>query len=158
GQAARRARVQGVLALAVLAGSILFAPGGRAPPADDLSAVVARLLTRIAALEAKTQFVSASAGGVFVNGTNLQPTKGLGDTQLPNGKGNFILGYNRTRGSSDVRTGSHCLVVGDEHNYSATGGIVVGLHNAIEADYASVLGGFSNTAHGLTSTVSGGES
>jgi hypothetical protein len=52
--------------------------------------------------------------------------------------------------------GSHYLVVGSEHNYSRWGGIVVGLTNTSNFDFASVSGGSYNIASGENSSVSGG--
>jgi hypothetical protein len=158
-QAARRARVQGALALAVLVAALLLSPGSRAVLAQgsaSLASRVSALEAAVATLQTKTQYVSVSGGEMFIDGTNLHVRNGLGSTTTTNAKGNLILGYNALRGSGNVRTGSHCLIVGDENNYSSFGGLVVGLHNAIGADYASVSGGFQNTASNFASSVSGG--
>jgi hypothetical protein len=75
----------------------------------------------------------------------------------PNGLGNLIVGYNEERGfGQDMRTGSHNVVVGTEHNFSRFGGIVGGFHNEISGDFAVVSGGIGNTASGDYASVSGG--
>jgi hypothetical protein len=76
----------------------------------------------------------------------------------PNGLGNLIVGYNEPRpeGFVNFRTGSHNVVVGQQHNFSGFGGLVVGFFNEISGDFASVSGGFGNTASGAFSSVSGG--
>jgi hypothetical protein len=75
----------------------------------------------------------------------------------PNGLGNLIVGYNEPRAfAENVRTGSHNVVVGSQHNFSRFGGLVVGNFNTISGDFASVSGGLGNTASGEFSSVSGG--
>ena len=56
----------------------------------------------------------------------------------------------------DHKSGSHYLVVGEYHNYSARGGIVAGMANTSNSPGASVTGGFYNAANGWGSSVSGG--
>lgn len=41
----------------------------------------------------------------------------------PNGLGNLIVGYNESRGGSDIRTGSHNVVMGQGNNFSRFGGL-----------------------------------
>ena len=41
----------------------------------------------------------------------------------------------------DIRTGSHNVVVGQSHNFSRFGGLVVGRFNTISGEFASVSGG-----------------
>lgn len=101
--------------------------------------------------------------GVYVDGANLVVTSanlyvqsGLGTTaDATNARGNIILGYDESSGS-EVRTGSHNLVVGPYHSYSSTGGLVVGTQNAIRGPGAVVLGGESNVASGANAVVIGG--
>jgi trimeric autotransporter adhesin len=106
---------------------------------------------------------------VVITRANLRIVNGLGHTDCtdeehaqeipdcPNGLGNLIVGYNEPRGSEpDVRTGSHNVVVGQLHNFSRFGGIVVGNASTISGDFASVSGGNNNTASGFAAAVSGG--
>jgi len=120
---------------------------------------------RIAALEAKLQYLTVVAGTVnemsgphmMITGANLHVRSGSGSTNgTINGRGNLIVGYNELRGSGDDRTGSHNLVTGQQQNYTAYGGLVVGYSNTISRAYASVSGGVGNTASGLYASVSGG--
>ena len=119
-------------------------------------------MTRVTALENKTQFMSVSGSVTRFSGTNLQIVSGSGATNgAINGLGNLIIGYNALRGvpssiASNDRTGSHNLVMGDLNNYSSYGGIVAGYANSITNIYASVIGGYLNIASGDNSTVSGG--
>jgi hypothetical protein len=112
---------------------------------------------------------------VFITGANLHIVNGLGSTNCtgegeetpdcPNGLGNLIVGYNELRVRFDdespevenIRTGSHNVVVGREHNFSRFGGLVVGTSNTISGDFAAVSGGTGNTASGNFSSVSGGQ-
>jgi hypothetical protein len=70
--------------------------------------------------------------------------------------GNLIVGYNEFRGVGDDRSGSHNIVVGQQHNYSSIGGLVAGFGNTISGPYASVSGGSINTATGPAASVGGG--
>jgi len=90
------------------------------------------------------------------SGINVQVVSGSGATDgAVNGKGNLIVGYNKAS-LGQTRTGSHNLVVGDEHAYSSYGGLIAGVSNTIAAAWASVSGGEGNTASGEAASVSGG--
>ena len=56
------------------------------------------------------------------------------------------------------RTGSHNLVIGDQHSFTSYGGLVAGSHNAITAPSASITAGASNSASGPGASVTGGQS
>jgi hypothetical protein len=124
---------------------------------------------RVAALENLLQHFSRKGNDVFITGANLHIVNGLDSTDCineqfeeipdcPNGLGNLIIGYNEPRpeGEETIRTGSHNVVVGQEHNFSRFGGLVVGLFNTISGDFATVSGGIGNTASREFATVSGG--
>lgn len=97
-----------------------------------------------------------------VNGlgaTNGNPGTGTDTTTHVNGLGNVVIGYNSLRASSadtNVRTGSHNLVVGDGQNYSSYAGILGGIFNTASGAYASVPGGYRNTASGFAASTTGG--
>jgi hypothetical protein len=94
---------------------------------------------------------------IRLSGVNVQIVDGSGNTSgTVNGLGNLIVGYNELRGSGNVRTGSHNIVVGTYQNYSSYGGLVAGYRNTVSAGYASVSGGADNTANGSNASVSGG--
>ena len=124
------------------------------------------LAHRVAALEQLLKPFSRKGNQVFITGANLHIVNGLGQTgcgfeeepipDCPNGLGNLIVGYNEPREFEDIRTGSHNVVVGQGHNFSRFGGLVVGAFNTISGDFASVSGGQSNTASGVVAAVSGG--
>ena len=121
-----------------------------------------------------------------IEGVNVQIVNGLGATNgapmSPNsldpatttvdGTGNLIIGYNEAQTGTELRTGSHNLIVGHQNAYESFGGIVAGgacriatpyssvtggRFNLAEANYASVSGGRFNTASGAHSCVTGGE-
>ena len=93
---------------------------------------------------------------VFFTGCNVNIQSGSGATDgNVNGLGNLIVGYNANTGGH-TRTGSHNLIVGDEHEYSSFGGLVAGLQNTVAGPWASVSGGNQNTASGTGASVSGG--
>lgn len=128
----------------------------------ELVAQTTLLNDRLAIVEAKTASMSVSGDDVMFQGVNVHIQNGLGATDgnsgsgpLVNALGNLIIGYNENSGS-DVRTGSHNLVVGANHNYSSFGGIVVGFNNTISGSYSAVSGGTGNSAAGTNSAVSGG--
>ena len=98
-------------------------------------------------------------------------------TTMTNGLGNLIVGYQEVREvpnpddsgapakcgggtydpNVDIRTGSHNVVVGHQHNYESFGGVVFGRRNWTGGAYAVVTGGFNNRAGGLWSAVSAGQ-
>ncbi|MCP4136920.1 MAG: hypothetical protein GY754_38470 [bacterium] len=104
------------------------------------------------------------------SGVNVQIVSGAGYTKggdgdyytegTVNGLGNLIVGYNEKipwSGPTHDRTGSHNIIVGNWHNYSSYGGLVVGQGNTISGEFSSVSGGEDNTAIGDHSSVSGGD-
>ena len=113
-----------------------------------------------AALERKLAPLTfdAATNEVVITGANLRLLNGMGATDTTNGLGNLIVGYNEPReGEENIRTGSHNVVVGKQHQFSSVGGLVVGLQNEIHGAFASVSGGVRNTAAGHFSSVSGGQ-
>jgi hypothetical protein len=156
----------GLLGLAVLTWAL---PAGTAP--EEASQGGQRgLAQRVAALENLLKHFSRKGNEVFITGANLHIVNGLGltgctneeggeipDCPNPNGLGNLIVGYNEPRLGENVRTGSHNVVVGQRHNFSRFGGLVVGDLNEISGDFAAVSGGRLSRASGNFSSVSGGE-
>ncbi|MBT3432589.1 MAG: hypothetical protein HN435_01620, partial [Nitrospinaceae bacterium] len=60
---------------------------------------------------------------IFITGANLHVRDGSSDTGgAINGLGNLIVGYDEN--SSNIKTGSHNIVVGPYHTYSSYGGLV----------------------------------
>jgi hypothetical protein len=89
-------------------------------------------------------------------GINVQIVSGSGSTEgAVNGKGNLIVGYNKGT-FGQTRTGSHNLVVGDEHEYTSSAGLVAGFNNTLASSEASVTGGTGNTASAQGASVCGG--
>jgi len=114
---------------------------------------------RFAALERKLAPLTfdAATNEVVITGANLRLLNGLGSTDTTNGLGNLIVGYNEPReGEENIRTGSHNVVVGKQHQFSSVGGLVVGLQNEIRGAFASVSGGVHNTAAGEHASIGGG--
>lgn len=124
----------------------------------------AGLADRVAALEATLSGVRRQGDDLIFSGVNVYVVSGAGKTDAaPNGKGNLIVGYNELRGGFDLegrpedrRGGSHNLVVGSANNYTSWGGVVTGIHNDSEGQYAALLGGHENTAAGDFSAALGG--
>ena len=122
------------------------------------------LARRLAALEYKLAHVTSGTNEVVITGANLRIVNGLGQTASTNGLGNLIVGYNEPRLPvpeleflpSDIRTGSHNIVVGELHNFTSFGGLVVGQLNEISGEFSSVSGGIGNTASGRSASVMGG--
>jgi hypothetical protein len=116
---------------------------------------------RVNAIERTLTHVTSvtGAGGlpeVRITGANLRLVNGLRATATTNGLGNLLVGYNEPRQGGNVETGSHNVVVGQGHNFSSFGGVVVGRQNEISGAFAAVSGGFDNTASGASAAISGG--
>jgi hypothetical protein len=146
-----RGLAYGVMVLGLLSGALL---SGKTVDAQQ-----GGLPERVTALENKLVAVTFNSATkeLVITGANLHIVNGLRRTDTTNGQGNLIVGYNEPRGfQPDVRTGSHNVVVGSQHNFSSFGGLVVGIQNEISGQYASVSGGLVNTASGPYASVSGG--
>ncbi len=112
-----------------------------------------------AANDPRIEAVSLEDSGATLRFTNVnvQVVSGSNATDGPvNGKGNIIVGYNANT-LGNAQGGSHNLVIGDEHTFTSFAGAVVGNHNAITDEGATVTGGQGNTASGEYSSVSGGQ-
>src|SRR5262245_49915382 len=146
----------GVVVLAVLTWALPAGTGQQEPPDGGQQG----LAQRVAALEQLLQHFSREQNEIFITGANLHLVNGLDSTDCtdeqfepipgcPNSLGNLIVGYNEPRVGEDeenIRTGSHNVVVGQFHNFSRFGGLVVGTSNTISGDFAAVSGGDQNTA------------
>jgi hypothetical protein len=109
---------------------------------------------------------------ITFHNANIHIVNGMGQTQLVNGLGNLIIGYNDdpinennttlfapTALVSGDRGGSHNLVMGRWNRYlsSSFGGIIAGEGNSIFGECNSVLGGESNlVVQGNANVVVGG--
>jgi hypothetical protein len=153
----------GLLVLAVLTWALPASKAADAPPgllADRMTA----LQNALSVLQDKLQHVTVvvtqdALPEVVITGANLRIVNGLGGTETTNSLGNLIVGYNEPRGEDEgenIRTGSHNVVVGQRHNFSRFGGLVVGDFSEISGDFAVVSGGFGSRASGRFATVSGG--
>src|SRR5437762_6885106 len=138
-----------------------------------LKAQNATLTTRMHTLEhlngdlpALAPFVSVNPGPingvggphVIFTGVNVHIRSGSGMTNDTTNLGNLIIGYNEPRNTTDTtnRTGSHTVIIGPEHQFTASGGFLAGFQNTVSADFASVSGGKFNMASGDFASVSGG--
>jgi hypothetical protein len=116
---------------------------------------IATNATGIGALETTFAGVSRAGDLLTFSGMNVQVVGGSGQTAGVNGLGNLIVGYNENNVAA-TRTGSHNLVVGYDHEYTSSGGLVAGWRNTVSGTSSSVLGGRLNTASENYSSVSGG--
>jgi hypothetical protein len=149
-------------------------PDGSVPSTNALLALEARIVELEALLAGVSRGVdpNTSQDTLTFTNMNVQVVSGSGTTDgAKNGRGNLIIGYNELRDESfatdpcpsetefwcNRRTGSHMLVIGRRHNYSAYGGMVVGIINEASGLYASVSGGLGNIASGSSASVSGGQ-
>lgn len=89
------------------------------------------------------------------SGVNVQVLSGAGKEDDLNGEGNLIVGYDE---QPREQTGSNNLILGTfEQEYTSVGGMLAGEENTVEGEYASVSGGYLNTA-AADASVSGGSS
>src|SRR6266850_1017207 len=162
-----------------IAGIRLVGPWGACAPTEtphhwvnlkrflDLLERVAMLENAVNAVLALVSCVSLEPGPIngvggphlLITGCNVHIRSGSGATVDTTNLGNLIIGYNEPRGFTNTsnRTGSHNVVLGPEHQFTASGGFLAGDGNTVTADFASVSGGTGNTASGAFSSVSGGQ-
>lgn len=94
---------------------------------------------------------------VIFEGCNVIVRSGSGSTNgTPNGLGNLIIGYDENDGS-DEKTGSHNLVIGQNHTYTSFGALIAGFNNKVSGQNSTVSGGHQNRAEGNGAWVGGGE-
>lgn len=129
---------------------------------DGFSSDLADLQGRVSTVEDVTTPMTLTTidgyPSIVVEGVNIHLRNGLGGTNTDNGLGNLVLGYNESRAdpADNIRTGSHIVVTGREQNYEGSAGFLGGYQNTLNADYGSILSGFSNENYGLGSAVVGG--
>lgn len=160
----------GRLGAAVVSLSVRLAE--QADALEELEAEVAQQQQAIDEVEPEVDRLATLLDGVsreLVNqrptlrfsGMNVQVVNGTERTDVTNGVGNLIIGYDAPRTAEDgegqnSKSGSHYLVVGDGNNYSSYGGIVAGTLNTASGPWATVVGGTRNLASGDHATVTGG--
>jgi len=96
---------------------------------------------------------------VIFAGANFHIRSGSGSTEDHTGLGNLLIGYDEDFDEPTIdanRTGSHNVIIGVGHQFTASAGFVAGLHNTISGQFSSVSGGRQNTASGEGASVSGG--
>ncbi|HUY26262.1 MAG TPA: hypothetical protein VMV27_02475 [Candidatus Binataceae bacterium] len=135
-----------------------------------LTAEVATLTATVAALQktissagaqnaiALGQYVTVDPGAenglkgphVIIKGANVHIESGSGATVDTSGLGNLVIGYDEDSVDATVidgnRSGSHNLVIGPQHEFTASGGLLAGYDNFVSANYASADGGECNSA------------
>ncbi len=136
---------------------------GAAGAADlaALQAQVTALQGQVNALTTTLNGVARSGNTLRFSGMNIQVVNGSGSTHgTPNGLGNLIVGYNsddQSDGQLEVRTGSHNVVIGNNHTYTSTGGSVGGEDGRISNAGAVVITGRGNESNGLHAAVVTGD-
>lgn len=138
---------------------------------SDLAQAQSRIAELESTLEGVTRTTTDGHDTLRLEGMNLQVVNGEGQTNSANGLGNLVVGYHEdltcdpsdaacpdfSDNSPDDRGGSHMVVTGVDHTYTAFGGLLAGLNNTTSGDWTSVSGGVFNTASGdLGASVSGG--
>jgi len=128
---------------------------------NKLEGVVGDLLTRLACVSRQTGEINGVSGPhLLITGCNVHIRSGSGATiDATTNLGNLIIGYNEGRGIAEDttnRTGSHTLIIGPQHQFTSSGGLLAGHSNTVTNNFASVSGGAGNTASGQDASVSGG--
>lgn len=100
---------------------------------------------------------------ILITGANVHVRSGSGFTDdnfnsggAPTGLGNLIVGYNEQPLLAGTRTGSHNLVGGSMNSFGSVGGMVFGLRNTLNGQYAAIVSGDTNAASGVNASVLGG--
>src|SRR5256885_5164786 len=126
---------------------------------NKLEGAVGTLLTLLTCVSRQEGEINGVSGPhLVITGCNVHVRSGSGMTGDTTNLGNLIIGYNEPRNNTDTtnRTGSHTLIVGPYHQFTASGGLVAGYQNTVSADFASASGGGRNTASSFGASVSGG--
>jgi hypothetical protein len=126
---------------------------------NKLEGAVSDLLTRLTCISRREGAINGVSGPhLLITGCNVHVRSGSGATEDATNLGNLIIGYNEPRNNTDTtnRTGSHTLIVGPFHQFTASGGLLAGWGNTVTGRFASVSGGERNTASSFGASVSGG--
>ena len=169
--------------IAALTAALEAETASRAQADDALQGQVDPLEAKLAPFRVELYDPENPEGGyeVFLEGANLHIQNGLGATNgypidpasmyatQTNGLGNLIVGYNEAIGerwdaieeewvewSEADRAGSHNIILGINNGYPSFAGLVAGRGNYVSGPYASVSGGWHNTAVAWFASVSGG--
>jgi len=169
--------------IAALTAALEAETASRAQADDALQGQVDPLEAKLAPFRVELYDPENPEGGyeVFLEGANLHIQNGLGATNgypidpasmyatQTNGLGNLIVGYNEAIGdrwdaieeewvewSEADRAGSHNIILGINNGYPSFAGLVAGRGNYVGGPYASVSGGWHNTAVAWFASVSGG--
>jgi hypothetical protein len=135
----------------------------------------------VLALDGKLTYDAGRVAVVFT-GVDLRLVNGLGRTDLVNGLGNLIVGYNEVSNDRmdyycsngmyqtqtvcvnagetwglNQRSGSHNIIMGGGNEYTQSGSMVGGTVNRSNARGGSILSGHGNTASGEFSAILSGE-
>ena len=130
---------------------------------NKLEGVVSDLLTRLTCVSRQEGEINGVSGPhLLITGCNVHVRSGSGMTGDTTNLGNLIIGYNEPRDTgtgpdTTNRTGSHNIVLGPQHRFTASGGLLAGFRSTVTGDFASVSGGQNNTASGVVASVSGGD-
>jgi hypothetical protein len=114
-------------------------------------------LERLDSILPRINYVESGVGGkptIQFSDVNVQIVDGEGKTEVVNGAGNLVIGYDENAGRT--QTGSHNVILGEEQAFSSFGGLVTGYGNTISGREASVSGGALNTASGYYTSIIGG--
>jgi trimeric autotransporter adhesin len=164
------------LAVGAAPAALAQQPGpGLAARVRALEAKVAALEAALAALGRHVRVEQGSINGLpgphlILTGVNLHLRSGSGQTDdgirneggevvgTPRGLGNLVVGYNEAPPElqGGDRGGSHNLILGPQHRYSSVVGLVAGELHTVRGVFATVSGGFGNTASRAGASVSGG--
>jgi len=154
------------MCVAFIAGiAFVYSCGGGGGSSSGAAATIGELEARVVALEAKlanvvinnNPLVGLSGPHFIFSGVNVHVRNGSGQSDTTNGVGNIIVGYNEPdNADTSKRTGSHNLVIGQEHEYSRYNGLVAGFNNRLEGVHSTVSGGYQNVASAFYAVVSGG--
>ncbi|MDP6518368.1 MAG: FG-GAP-like repeat-containing protein [Planctomycetota bacterium] len=120
-----------------------------------LTDTVGVMLTSLTSLEYLTSPLAYDGTILALHGANFQITDGTSGASSPNGLGNLILGHNRDL-SGYLQSGSHNLVIGDDHSFRGFAGLVSGTSNRLLADNTAILGGRQNEVYTDLTTIVGG--
>ena len=112
-------------------------------------------LTDYVSVDTSTHSVIFSGANVFFQSGSGATDDGSSQGDPLLGLGNIVLGYNEAAGG-ELRTGSHNLIIGDEHSYEGFAGLIAGKQNHLQGEYSSILGGKGNMVSGNYSSICGG--
>jgi hypothetical protein len=160
--------------LTLILSSMFLACSMHAQTIKELQSEIVQLQKQVATLQANkalalAPFVTVDPSpennvrgvNIVFHDANVHIVNGAGQTDIVNGLGNLIIGYDETdQAAATQRTGSHSLIIGRHQRWEGFSNLICGEYNTANnlnnLGYGQFVAGFNNQTFSQYSSVLGG--